>query len=112
MKEERARRTLAALRAGTAAPEMSEAAGQSLARERRLARMAWALERIDALRRAQAALDAAWMKQIEPYADWDEEDLPELDDPSEQAEVDRILAELDDVRYRDRWPRHLHWGEL
>lgn len=57
------------------------------------------------------AADAAWMKLVEPYADWDDEDVPELDPPPEQAEVDRLRELLDDVRC-DLWPRHLYWEGL
>ena len=34
------------------------------------------LNRLDDMKRAQKALDAAWMKLLEPYDDWDEEELP------------------------------------
>jgi hypothetical protein len=74
------------------------------------ARQAWARERCAALRRAQGKADAAWMRLVAPYDDCDEADLPELEEPPEQAEVDAIRAEIDAVIEHGRWPRHLHWS--
>jgi hypothetical protein len=102
------RATVARLLAGTAAPT-DGAAEDRRVRERQLARMAWSLNRIDALKRANEALFAAWDKLIEPYADWDEENIPDIPDPPEQAEVERILGEINDVIDHDRWPAHLHF---
>jgi hypothetical protein len=73
------------------------------------ARAAWAKARIEALRDAQKRCDAAWMKLVAEHPGDDDDDMPP---PPEQAEVDRILAELDAVRHHDRWPRHLHWGDV
>lgn len=60
--------------------------------------------------RAQRKADAAWLRLVAPYDDWDEADLPELEPPAEQAEVEAIRAEIDGVIAHDRWPRHLHWS--
>jgi hypothetical protein len=105
---DRRRATVAALLAGTAVP--ADPAADERAAELRVARrLVWTRRTLDALYDAQKALDAAWSRQLEPYDDWDEEDLPELPDPPEQAEVDRLWRQLDDVRRLDRWPKHLHW---
>jgi leucyl aminopeptidase (aminopeptidase T) len=99
---------VAALLAGTAAPAESEAENGK-ARARKLARMAWGLERLDDMKRAQAALDAAWMKLLEPYDDWDEEELPDIPDPPEEAAFQLIWEEVMQAIDHDRWPAHLHF---
>lgn len=73
------------------------------------ARQAWWRQLFDDYRAAARRCDAAWMKALEPYDDWPEEAVPELDPPPEQAEVDRLHALIADVRDHGRWPRHLHW---
>ena len=103
------RATVAALLAGTAAPA-DEGAEERAAERRVAARLVWTRRTLDALRDAREALDAAWHRQLEPYEDWDEEDIPELPDPPEQELIDRLLKEIDDVCKRDRWPRRLHWS--
>ncbi|HYN45248.1 MAG TPA: hypothetical protein VES64_01000 [Allosphingosinicella sp.] len=104
------RGVVARLMAGAARPAESEAE-DARARERRLARMAWAMKRIDDLKRAQKAADAAWMALVAPFDDLDEdEELPELDPPPEQAALDAIFEEVDAVTEEDRWPAHLHWS--
>ena len=104
------RRTMVArLLAGTAVRRDREA--EDLAREEMVAaRVAWVREVMADYRAAMKRLDAAWMKALEPYDDWPEdEELPELDDPPEQAEVDRLYALIADVNERGIWPRHLYW---
>lgn len=103
------RKIVAALLAGEAAPADDEAE-EARSRARRLGRIGWALERVDALRRAQKATDAAWMALLAPYDDVDEEDLPDIDPPPEEAAVDAILAEINAAIHEDRWPAHLHWS--
>lgn len=79
--------------------------------ERLAARNAWWRRLIDDYFAAMKVCDAAWMKLVEPYGDWPEdEDIPEIGAPPEQAEVDRLYALLSDVRDHGRWPRHLHWS--
>lgn len=104
------RRMVAGLLAGTAVREDLDA--EALRREERVAaRIAWTRRLIDDYFAAMQRCDAAWMKLVEPYADWDpDDDIPDLDPPPEQAEVDRLYALLSDMRDRDRWPRHLHWS--
>lgn len=107
--EEHRSRTVAALLAGTAAPA-DPAAEQRDIELRVAARLVWTRRTLDAWYDAQKALEAAWNRQLEPYDDWNEEDIPELPDPPEQALVDRLWQEIDDVRRVGRWPRHLHWS--
>ena len=82
------------------------AAAETRRAEARLAvRAAWVRSQIAALREAYRMLDAAWEQLLS--AD------PEAEGPPpEQAEVDRILAEIEAVMEQDRWPRHLHWGDV
>jgi hypothetical protein len=105
------RETVARLLAGTAVPTES-AAEDRIARERQLARLAWSLNRLDDMRRAQEALNAAWMKLLEPYDDCDEEDLPDIPDPPEEAVFQAIWEEVTQAAWHDRWPAHLHWGDV
>ena len=102
------RATIARLLAGTAAPT-DGAAEDRRARARQLARMAWSLNRIDDMKRAQQALTDAWMKLLEPYDGWDEEDLPDIPDPPEEAAFQLIWAEVMEAVHEDRWPAHLHF---
>jgi hypothetical protein len=102
-------RVVAELLAGRAALAEDEPAEEARVRERRLARMAWGLERLDALKRAQKAMDAAWMEMLAPYDDLDEEDLPDFDAPPEELAVEAIHKELRAALDEDRWPAHLHW---
>jgi hypothetical protein len=44
--------------------------------------------------------------------DLDEDELDALPEPPEQAALAAIHAELDAVRYQDKWPQHLHWGNI
>ena len=104
------RRMVARLLAGTAVRADPEA--EAFRRDEMVAaRIAWGRRLIDDYFEAVRRCDAAWMKLVEPWDDRDEdEDIPELDPPPEQAEVDRLYALLSDMRDRDRWPRHLHWS--
>jgi len=103
-------RVIAELLHGNAALAEDEEAEEARSRERRLARTAWALERVDALRRANKAMIAAWMAMLAPYDDVDEEDLPDFDPPPEEAVVDAIHAEIHAALDEDRWPARLHWS--
>lgn len=92
-----------------------EAAAQILEAEPRArARLAWAKDRLAAMKSAQKALDAAWARQLAPYpdVDWDDPDAPEIPDPPEQAAFDAIDAEIRAVIDHDRWPRHLHFPNV
>lgn len=105
------REVVARLLAGTAAPMDGEAEDRK-ARARQLARTAWGLNRHDDMKRAQKALDAAWMKLVEPYDGWDEEDIPELPEPPEEAAFQLIWEEVTQAANHDRWPRHLYWKDV
>ena len=48
----------------------------------------------------------------EPEEPDDDDDEPEAIPPPEQADVDAIHAELEEVRDHDRWPKQLHWGDV
>jgi hypothetical protein len=102
------REMVARLLGGTAAPTDGEAEDKR-ARARQLARTAWGLNRLDDMKRAEKALDDAWMKLLEPYDDWDEEDLPDIPDPPEEAAFQLIWEELTQAVRHDRWPPHLHF---
>lgn len=108
MKRARARRLIARLRTGTAV-KVDLAAEEAAELKRVAARLAWARRTADEWHEAQQAAHDAWMRLIAPYDDWDEEDLPDLPPPPEQAVVDALWRQLEDVRRRDLWPRHLHW---
>jgi hypothetical protein len=110
MRKEARRRVIAGLLAGTAVRPDIETEDMA-ATARLAARHAWWRRLIDDYFAAVQVCDAAWMKLVEPFADWPEdEEIPEVGPPPEQAEVDRLYALLSDVRDRDRWPRHLHWS--
>ena len=83
--------------------------GRSLARC--AARAAWVERRIEDLRRAQREADAAWSRLLDGLPDdLDEDELDALRAPPEQAALAAIHAELDAVRYQDKWPRELYWS--
>lgn len=101
-----ANRTVASLLSGVAAGMEPEAEAWA----RFEARRKWGYAQVRAYRRAQAKADTAWHKLVEPYAGWDDEDVPEIDPPPEQTIADAIFAEIRAVVEHDRWPRHLHWS--
>lgn len=61
---------------------------------------------------AQDKVTAAWDRLLEDIPDdMDAEEFEALDLP-EQAELDAIHAMIEAVRDRDRWPKHLYWGDV
>jgi hypothetical protein len=87
------------------------AAGRSA--ERRAARALWAEQTAVAWREAQRKINDAWERVFAALPDdlSDEEiDALEIPDPPEQAELDALQAQIDDVIERDKWPRHLYFG--
>ena len=83
-----------------------ESAEETLRAEARIERReAWVRAQIGALREAYRRCAAAWERLAD--ADPDAEGPP-----AEQAEAERILAEIVAARDHDRWPRHLHWGDV
>lgn len=63
----------------------------------------------DALRRSEAA----WKRRFDELPDdISDEELEALDllDPPEEAEVNALWQQLDDVVQKDLWPRELYFG--
>lgn len=60
---------------------------------------------------ARERCDAVWRELVR---DIPEEliDEVEIADPAEQAEVDALWKQLNDVIQHDKWPRHLYWGGI
>jgi hypothetical protein len=69
------------------------------------ARTAWVREIIRALSRAQRAMDERCMRAV---GELDDAAFSRLFD-AEQAKVDAIRAQIDDVIEHDRWPKHLYF---
>ena len=80
---------------------------------RKAARWRWLHETTarwqDATRRCEAAWDRRFAGLPDDLSDEQLEAL-HLPDPPEQAEVDALWAQLDEVVQRDRWPRELYWS--
>ncbi len=89
-----------------------QAAGeQEGAQARVAARVAWVREAIAALKAAQKRVDEAWDRIFDALPeDLDDDELEAIPSPSEQAELDSILAEIEAVRDHDKWPKHLYWS--
>lgn len=77
------------------------------AADRAAARTAWAREAVAAVRRADQLVDEAWDRWLDEHADEDDDF-----DPPEQAALDALLEQINDVMDHDRWPRHLYWGDV
>jgi hypothetical protein len=91
--------------AGQAADEAKSAEA------RRDARVAWVKETMAALGAAQEKVDEAWTRIFDSLPeDLDDDELENIPEPPEQAELDAIWAEIEAVRDHDRWPRHLYWS--
>jgi hypothetical protein len=74
--------------------------------ERIAAREAWVRRTAAAWREAQREMDERCGVAV---ARLSEEEFERLFD-AEQAKVDAIRAEIDDVIEHDRWPKHLYWS--
>ena len=77
------------------------------------ARVAWVHDAIERLKVAQQRVFDAWDRifdQLPEDLDDDELEAMDIPDPPEQAELDAIHAEIDAVRERDLWPKHLYWS--
>ena len=83
---------------------------QEQAAARIAARCAWAEQAVAAFMAAQERVQEAWTRILRELPDLDDEALDQLPDPPEQAEADALWAEIEAVRDRDRWPRHLYWS--
>lgn len=89
------------------------AADHALRASRIAHRQAWAAQAVRDLAAAQDRVTQAWDRALDALdEDADEDAGDALPDPPEQAEVDRLHAEIDAVRTRDLWPRHLYWGDV
>ena len=73
------------------------------------ARYRWLRRTAAAWRDAMERSDAAWTELIRGIPD-DQIDEAEVPPPPEQAEVDRLWAQLSDVIQKDMWPRALYFG--
>lgn len=98
--DEKRRGVISGLLAGVADPVEQARAGKRVA-----ARLAWARDRLAALSVAQQATMDAWDRLLD--ADPEAEEAP-----PESAAEQLIWEEIDAVRRHDRWPRHLHWGDV
>ena len=78
---------------------------------RKAARYFWLQSTADAWGDATRRCDDAWCALVR---DIPEEliDEVEVEPPPEQAEVDALWAQLNDVIQKDRWPRHLYFGGI
>ena len=47
-----------------------------------------------------------------PEIDWESEDAPDVPEPPEEALAEAIYAEVMAAVKEDRWPRHLHFGDV
>ena len=68
-------------------------------------RTAWVREVMEALRQAQREMDDRCMAAVGKIS---EADFDRLCD-AEQAKVDAIRAQIDDVIEHDKWPKHLYF---
>lgn len=101
--------TIAALLAAA----IARAEENARAADRAAARTAWAKDIPARLAAANKRADAAWMRAIDALPeDHTDEELEAIPEPPEQAELDAIHAQIRNVIDHDRWPRHLHWGNL
>ena len=55
-------------------------------------------------------LDRAKARRMRPWDRLEAEDPDGEDEPAEQAELDRLLVDVDNLVDHGRWPRHLHWS--
>jgi hypothetical protein len=76
---------------------------------RKAARLAWLHQTAAAWQEATRRCDAAWDRNVAALPDDFPEDV-EIDPPPEQAEVDALHAQLNDVIQKDLWPAHLYFG--
>jgi hypothetical protein len=82
---------------------------------RKAARWHWLHDTAEAWHDAHDRLNAAWDRTFAALPDdiGDEElEALNLPDPPEEAEVNALWAQLNDVIQKDLWPRHLYWGEI
>ncbi len=73
------------------------------------ARYFWLRRSADAWQDSNRRCNDAWGELVR---DIPEELIDEVEPPPEQAEVDALWAQLNDVIQKDQWPRHLYFGCL
>jgi hypothetical protein len=82
---------------------------------RKKARWLWlrltAMEWTDAQRRCTAAWGRLFAVLPNDLGDDELDDL-DLPEPPEEAEVNALWEQLNEVIQKDRWPKHLYWGGL
>ena len=61
---------------------------------------------------ARQRCDALWMELVRGIPDDVDVDDVDIPPPPEEAEVDALWAQLDDVIQNDRWPKELYWGGI
>ena len=75
------------------------------------ARYRWLHRTAGAWHDARMRCDAVWRELVRDIPD-ELIDEVEIAEPPEQAEVDALWAQLNDVIQKDKWPKHLYWGAL
>src|SRR5437588_11995938 len=73
---------------------------------RKAARFSWLHRTTAAWQDATRRCDDAWCALVR---DMPEEVMDEPEPPPEQAEVDALWAQLNDVVQKDQWPREMHF---
>ena len=79
------------------------------------ARYHWLHRTTQAWQDANSRVTEAWDRALAPLPeDISDEELEalELPDPPEQAEVDALWAQLNDVIQHDKWPKELYFGGI
>jgi hypothetical protein len=111
--DETRRQLVAEMIALGAEPAQAEADARKKVERARL-RFEWARERLDAFFEMQERAGEVYDRQIDehPDVDWEADDAPQLPEPPEEAVAQAIYAELMAALNEDRWPRHLHFGDL
>jgi len=82
---------------------------------RKAARLSWLRLTAAAWQDANKRVHSAWSRTLARLPDdISDEELEELElpDPPEQAEVDALWAQLNDVVQHDKWPKELYWGGI
>lgn len=74
----------------------------------------WFSERMEAFCAMQDRATEAGLQHMaaHPEIDWRSADAPDLPEPPEWALAQAIYAEVLAAVHEDRWPRHLHFGDI
>jgi hypothetical protein len=77
-------------------------------------RHAWFRERFEAFLEMQDRAGKAYVRYMDahPEIDWGADDAPEVPEPFEEAVAKAIYEEVIAAVKKDRWPRHLHFGDV